>query len=192
LYRRHRLPVWSVLVLLTRGADSPPQTGLPLCDEAVPQLESVMVQVERRFEAEASSPELDLLRTATYILMGLRYDREVAARVIRGGRNMKESVTYQAILDEGRNEGRAEGRAEGRTEGRAEGRAEGAVQEARKLLLRMGRKRLGKPDKKVLPALEQMDVDQLERLGDRLLDVSSWRELLNLPEPRRRNGTGRD
>jgi predicted transposase YdaD len=42
----------------------------------------------------------DSLWTATFILMGLEYDQAVARQLLRGVRIMKESVTYQAILEE--------------------------------------------------------------------------------------------
>lgn len=83
---------------------------------------------------------------------------------------MRESTAYQAILDEGR----AEGEIKGRTEGRAE--------EARQLLLRLGRKKLGVPDaavERAICALE--DVERLEMLSERLLEVNTWQELLQTP-----------
>jgi hypothetical protein len=68
---------------------------------------------------------------------------------------MRESVTYQAILDEGRAE---------------------ALQ---KTILRLGRKLLGHPDEGTTAAVTAIDdVQRLEFLSDRLLDVANWRELL--------------
>jgi predicted transposase YdaD len=79
---------------------------------------------------------------------------------------MRESTAYQAILDEGRAEGEAKGRAE----------------EARKLLLRQGHRRFGPPSAVQEAALVAItDLDRLERLSDRLLDVGSWQELLDTP-----------
>ena len=72
---------------------------------------------------------------------------------------MKESVTYQAIIEE----------------------------EARKMLLLQGRSRFGKPSPQVVAALNALtDVSRLEELGVRLLNVSSWEELLGLNGPGRR------
>jgi hypothetical protein len=68
---------------------------------------------------------------------------------------MRESSTYQYILDEGR------------------------AQEARRMLLRLGCIRFGEPEPAVLTVIESTtDLDRLERLGDRLVTVSSWSELL--------------
>jgi hypothetical protein len=78
-------------------------------------------------------------------------------------RAMRESVTYQAIVEEGRVEGRVEGRAE----------------EARAILVRMGRKRFGPPDGRTLAILESISrPEYLEELSERLLDVTTWDELL--------------
>jgi predicted transposase YdaD len=95
-------------------------------------------------------------------------------QLLHGVREMKESVTYQAIL----NEGKAAGKAIGKAEGLAIGEAEGRVQEARQMLLRLGTKRFGKPSDSIRNALEHIaEIERLERLSDRLLDVATWDEL---------------
>ncbi|HEY8749106.1 MAG TPA: hypothetical protein VIM11_14075 [Tepidisphaeraceae bacterium] len=50
---------------------------------------------------------------------------------------MKESVTYQAIIEEGE--------AKGIVKGMVKGNAEGRVEEARSLVLRLGNRRFGPP-----------------------------------------------
>jgi hypothetical protein len=83
---------------------------------------------------------------------------------------MKESVTYQAILEEGE----------------AKGRSEGAVAEAKTFLLRLGQIRFGSPDARVRSAVDAItDLERLEGLGERLLSVASWEELLGIPGSRR-------
>jgi len=78
---------------------------------------------------------------------------------------MKESSTYQAILEEGKAEGKAEGKVEGKVEGRAEGKVEGRVEEARNLLLLLGTKRFGAPSAHTQAAIEAVgSVARLERL----------------------------
>ena len=90
---------------------------------------------------------------------------------------MKESVTYQKILREGR-EGLAEGLAKGLTQGQAKGRAE----EARRILRRQGTRRFGKPDTHIEAALDAIaDLERLEQLTDRVLEVTAWEELLAQP-----------
>jgi hypothetical protein len=67
----------------------------------------------------------------------------------------------------------------GEAKGRAEGEARGRAEEARKILLRQGRKRLGQPDESVLDRIAALsDPDRLDLLLDRLLDVTNWDELL--------------
>ena len=73
---------------------------------------------------------------------------------------MKESVTYQKILREGLAVGRAE--------------------EAKKILRRQGSKRFGKPDPAIDAVIDSTsDLERLEQLVDRILDVQSWDELLD-------------
>lgn len=64
---------------------------------------------------------------------------------------MRESTTYQAILAE----------------------------EARAILFRQGTKRFGPPSTETRAAIEAVtEIERLEALADRLLDVESWDDLL--------------
>ena len=92
---------------------------------------------------------------------------------------MKESVTYQAILEEGKAIGVAKGKAEGKAE------------EARKLLLLQGCDRFGEPSAKIVALLDAVtDLRRLEALMIRLLHVKTWEEFLGVngttPRPRGR------
>ena len=87
---------------------------------------------------------------------------------------MKESVTYQAILEEGE------------AKGEAKGEIKGALAEARKFVLRLGGNRFGSPGRRITAVLEGIqEVEQLEELGERLLRAASWEELLDRPTPPR-------
>src|SRR5207245_7714078 len=56
---------------------------------------------------------------------------------------------------------------------------ESRVQEAQKLLLRLGRKRFGPPDPRTINDIETLrDLKRLEQLNERVLEVSSWQQLL--------------
>ena len=69
---------------------------------------------------------------------------------------MKESVTYQAIIEEGR------------------------VEAIREALLHLAVRKLGKPDRKTAKSISIIsDYEQLLRLHDRVQDVDSWQELLS-------------
>ncbi len=100
------------------------------------------------------------LWTTTYVLMGLRYPRDVVDQALQGVMTgMRESATYQAILQEGEAKGEVKGR--------------------RATLLRQGRKKFGPPDAATLAVLETIgDIARLEQLSERLLEVNSWQELL--------------
>jgi predicted transposase YdaD len=93
---------------------------------------------------------------------------------------MRESVTYQAILREGRQEGIIVGRAEGIMKGRLEGR----IDAARRILLRQGTKRFGEPDVITVATIEAIeDMGPLETMVDRLVDgeIHGWDDLLRTP-----------
>ena len=209
LYHRHRLPVLTALVLLRPEANSPrldgtfeitmpdgwltnrynyrvvrlweddpepyltggvnlvplaPMTHVPESEEA---LRGLVRRMAERINAEPE-PRAAKLWMATYLLMGLRYEESFASQLLEGVQNMKESTTYQAILREGRNEGLIEGR----------------VGEAQRLLLRLGEIRFGPPEEATRAAIEAIrDLDRLERMSDRVLDVTigEWDELLSTP-----------
>jgi predicted transposase YdaD len=152
--RAWRKPVTAVLA---GGLAALPMA--PLAEASPDALPEVIRQMEARIAQEASPDEAGVLWTATYVLMGLRYSRKMATALLRGVRAMKESVTYQAIVDEGR--------------------AEGRITEARAILLRQGQKRFGPPTAEMRAALEAItSIERLELLAERLLDVESWQELL--------------
>jgi hypothetical protein len=72
---------------------------------------------------------------------------------------MRESVTFQAILEEGEQTGR--------------------IKELHRMILRQGRVRFGEADEAVRQQIEAMrDIERLEDLSERLLFVSNWDELM--------------
>lgn len=86
---------------------------------------------------------------------------------------MKESTTYQAILEEGE------------AIGEARGEAKGKLAEAKKWLRMRGESRFGPPDARMTKALERIaDLQRLEALAVKLLRANSWPELLDLPASR--------
>jgi predicted transposase YdaD len=199
---RHNLPVLSVAVLLHPGADSPQLTGrveralageephaflrylvlrvwrlsveellrgglgtlplAPLSDVREEQLPEVVRRMEQRLRREQRARAADVW-AATRVLLGLRYSDEFVRLLLQRVLGMKESVTYQAIV------------------------AEGALEEAQKMLLLVGSKPFGPPDRATRAAVQAIgDVQKLEELVQRVFDVASWQELLGQPAPRRR------
>ena len=63
--------------------------------------------------------------------------------------------------------------------GKKEGEKKGLLQGQVKMLLRQGTKRFGSPTAATRAALKAItDSERLEQLGERILDVGSWSELL--------------
>jgi predicted transposase YdaD len=203
LHRQYRVPVHSILLLLRRQAQHSSQTGTvqyaarpprgkmdfgyeimrlwekpvesllasglislplaPLC--RLPEKMSleegmrwVLTQVVERLHREGTPELFQRLLTATFILGGLRLDRHHVLSILQGVRAMRESDTYQYILDEGRAEG------------------------LQRAVLHLGRKKLGEPDETYRRALMKLtNLDHLDRLIDRVGEVTTWQELLDTP-----------
>ncbi len=106
--------------------------------------------------------------------MGLRYEEEQIDAMIKGVSDMlfgihgiEESTVYQGIL----------------RQGKTLGRIEGVVEHARATLLRQGWKKLGPPSERIAAEIAAMDdVDCLNDLLDRILDVATWDELMASPD----------
>jgi hypothetical protein len=199
-YFRYRVPVHNVVVLLRPSANNPsldegvhyaiwPERGrydlaveiirmweqpveeilaggpgvlplAPLCkmpagmslQQALP---GILRQIEERFVREVSPEQGKRLMTATFVLAGLRLARAEAEELFQGVRMLEESTTYQMIVDEGR------------------------LQEARKILLLVGRQKLGAADPSITLVLETVkDVERLERMAQRIWQAANWQDLL--------------
>jgi predicted transposase YdaD len=120
-------------------------------------LAAVIKRLVQRLQQEAAGKQAERLLTAAYILTGLRLRKpEDVVQLFQGvSIAMRESVTYQAILEEGR------------------------VEELHRTVLRQGRERFGDADETARQEIEAIsDIEVLEDLSVRLLRVSSWAELL--------------
>ena len=93
--------------------------------------------------------------------------------------DIKQTRVYQDAKQEGIQEGRQEGRQEGIQEGIQEGRQEGRQNEAKRLLLRLLSKRFGKLTDRQTLLISSLDVEELEELGEALLDFVSLVDLDN-------------
>lgn len=107
------------------------------------------------------------LWAATFVLSGARYDRAFMRTLLGKVHRMRESDTYQAILEEGREEGIKQGVEQGR------------MTTLKETLLRFGARRFGTPSPKVRERiLGVQSLVELERLEDRYDAVETWDELL--------------
>ncbi|OCQ97410.1 hypothetical protein BCD64_21435 [Nostoc sp. MBR 210] len=186
LYRLYRLPITQVVVLLL-----PPAAGTII--ETCFELESTRheYQVIKMWEqdptellkdiallplaplAATTKPEALLQKVAqrvtqlepeqrrevsgyVQILAGLKFEKNLIQQMFREGM-MRESVIYQEILQEGLQEGRLE--------------------EARSLILRLLTRQIGDLPQTMRSQFDELSVNELEALGEALLD---FRQLTDL------------
>lgn len=130
-------------------------------------LAAVARQVIGRLEQEAAPEQSRKLLTMAFVLIGLRVNRNVALEVFRGVRQMKDSDTYMAILEEGLERGLEKGREEGREE------------ELRQLILMLAEEYFGPVEESVLARINAMsDLNLLRRIVRRIPKEPSLEALL--------------
>jgi hypothetical protein len=116
---------------------------------------AVVAQLKQRLDREVTRSDASVLWSATAILTGLRYEDTLIETLLQGVLAMEESVIYQKIIRKGK------------------------AEEARKILLLQGRSRFGEPSPEVVARLDAVtDISRLEELTVRLLQATSWQELL--------------
>ena len=184
IFRYQVIRVWQLPAeqLLAGGLGTLPLA--PIVAVTEPELPGVIERLKERLEAPRYRKAAGTVWTAVDVLLGLRYERPLIEQLLRGVRGMKESVTYQAIVEEGVVKGREEGVIMGRLEG------------ARRILVLLGEELFGTPpDSDTRSRIEAINgLEQLEQLTRRAPRVCSWEELLADvagPEPRRRRKKGR-
>ena len=92
---------------------------LPANAELKSGLAGVVQQVVERLHREAPAEKMARLLMASFVLTGLRIPRQIAAELFKGVRAMRDSDTYMAIVEEGIEKG--------------------TIQEARRIVDRLGR-----------------------------------------------------
>lgn len=156
--------------LLAGGLGTLPLAPISNVTEA--ELPGVIERMKQRLGVRQVREQAPRLWTATYVLMGLKYQQVLINQLLKGIEAMEESSTYQYIV--------------------AKGRTEGAREEAKKLLLLFGEYRFGSPSESVRTELEQIqDLGRLDELGRRLVQVGSWQELLGGEGAKPRSSRGR-
>jgi predicted transposase YdaD len=176
-FRYRAVRVWRLPPepLLTGGPALLPLAPISAVTED--ELPGIIRRMERRLSGRRTRGQAPVVWAAAFILLGLRHSAALAAQLFRGVVSMKESTTYQMIVEEGR------------AMGMAEGKAQGAVAEAKKVLRLQGDDAFGPPDARTAAAIERIDdLTRLEGLLKRLRTAGSWRELLARPTSGRRNG----
>lgn len=119
-------------------------------------LADIIQRLVDRLVKEAAPDRSKHLLTSAFLLTGLRVSVETAKELFRGASAMQESSTYVAIVDEGREK------------------------QNKRIILRLGEKRLGSPDESARAKLAAIsDIDRLEEITDKIFEVSSWQELFS-------------
>jgi predicted transposase YdaD len=167
-FRYRVIRVWELPVETVLNAGITVLPLAPISGIEQNELPAVIERMKRRLEEETDPTTAAELWTATKIFMGLRYEAGIVEQLLQGVRAMKESTTYQAIKQEGREEGREEGR----------------MEEVREDIRCLGERKY----RASLPAHVQksldciLDLHQLKRLLEKILDAQSWEELVPLPK----------
>ncbi|MEA5600104.1 Rpn family recombination-promoting nuclease/putative transposase [Nostoc sp. UHCC 0252] len=142
----------ALLPLAPLAATTQPQTLLKQVVERVNQLQP------------GQRPEISAY---TQILAGLKYKKDLIRQLFREGM-MRESVIYQEILAEGEQIGVQRGEQIGEQRGE---------QRERSLILRQLTRRIGELPQEVLERIETLSLEQLENLGEALLDFQAIADL---------------
>jgi hypothetical protein len=160
--------IWeeSVEDLLTAGPSIAPLALLT--NEAAVDLPSAFhrLREQLRLEKVADTVESVVLGSA-YVLCGLRYTSEQIDNLYRDlSMTLEDSTTYQFIFQKGLTEGLSQGR----------------LEEAQSLILLQGSKRFGQPPTTIVTAIRAIaEHERLVRLAARVLDATSWNDLLATP-----------
>jgi hypothetical protein len=125
-------------------------------------LRRVLHEIDERVSHELSPPQIADLWAATFVLSGLRMPRHEAVGLFKGVLGMKESTTYQYIIEEGEKLG--------------------VVKGVHRTILALGEDKFGKPSLAIVKRLKALDdLDRLDRISRNMLHAKSWKELLDTP-----------
>lgn len=134
---------------------------LPLANLGkTPNRPEILRQVAAKIDNIEGRTEKSNLAAATAILAGLVLSKEIIGSLLRE-EIMRESVIYQDIQESGKAQGREEGRRE----------------EAVSLILRLLNRRLGEISSTLGQQIRELSLEQLETLGEALLDFTSLTDL---------------
>ncbi|NMF57974.1 Rpn family recombination-promoting nuclease/putative transposase [Pseudanabaena yagii] len=110
----------------------------------------------------------ETISAATYVLAGMVLEENIIKQILRRD-IMQESVTYQAILREGRQEGLKEGLKEGEIIGRKQGLLT--------IILRLLTRKFGTLPPKLHTRIARLQIPRLESLAEAILDFESVADL---------------
>jgi hypothetical protein len=162
-FRYEVIRIWEIPAdrLLRRGPGVLPLSVLGALPPGVSLEEGiadVVARLCRRVERTLDRETANHVLTSTFVLSGLRLERERARNLFRGIRAVEESTTYQYIIEQGELKAR------------------------RATVLEQGESKFGAPAEKVKTAIQELeDPQRLRRMLLRLLTANSWNEVLEAP-----------
>ncbi|MEN9232034.1 MAG: DUF4351 domain-containing protein [Thermostichus sp. DG02_5_bins_236] len=101
-------------------------------------------------------------------------DKEVLRQLLRED-VMRESVTYQALVEESKQLGLTQGLSQGIQQGLSQGIQQGEAE----LVIRLLRRKLGEIPLELQVQIRSLSVEQLEALAEALLDFGSLEALID-------------
>ncbi|MGL6073021.1 MAG: hypothetical protein ACRC8S_02545 [Fimbriiglobus sp.] len=149
----------------------------PLTNEAIQNMDRSILQVSEKLQSEAvTSMMLKDDLTSMYFLLGLRFDQDTIRQLLRGiAVTLKDSSTFQEVLQMGRNEGIIIGEERGEVRGESRGK----VESVKSNIVKLCTKRFGEGPSEVVERIQkETDLAVLEAMFDRAIDATSWAEFL--------------
>ena len=122
--------------------------------------ERLLQNIAQKIDKIPDQKTRQTIGSATYVLAGLVLEENIIKQILRRD-IMRESVTYQAILREGRQEGRQEGRKEGLVT----------------IVLRLLTHKFGTLPPKLHTRITRLHIPRLESLAEAILDFQSLADL---------------
>ncbi|MFO0048550.1 MAG: DUF4351 domain-containing protein, partial [Pseudanabaena sp.] len=122
--------------------------------------ERLLQDIAQKIDEIPEQKTRQTIGAATFVLAGLVLEENIIKQILRRD-IMRESVTYQAILREGRQEGRKEGRKEGLVA----------------IVLRLLTHKFGTLPPKLHTRITRLHIPRLESLAEAILDFQSLADL---------------
>ena len=159
-----QLPVWVALMMLTTIDE----------EEATEEARYLLTRNQQEISQPENRAIIELITTIMVYKFEDKSQREVEEML---GITLQETRVYREIKEEGIQEGEQRGREQGREQGLEQGLEQGREVEARSLVFRLLNRRVGELPQEVCQQVESLSLEQLENLGEALLDFNSIADL---------------
>ncbi len=126
--------------------------------------ERLLQDIAQKIDEIPEQKTRQIIGAATYVLAGLVLDKNIIKQILRRD-IMRESVTYQEILEEGRLEGEIKGEIKGRKHGLLT------------IILRLLTRKFGNLPPKLHARIARLQIPRLESLAEAILDFESVADL---------------